>query len=168
MGSFRSEVCRLAESFCGFPQPVNGDESRDRLPVSNNDGVFVVLLCGVDPFCEELAGLVDPHEDAFGPSHSGTVQHGGCTPVHVIALPSASRSRCRWQSCTGYGTVGVVKTSTTSTHKAQILADEERRARAIRRANARRAAEKRRPYTSVTTRVDPFALLSAADDDLPF
>lgn len=64
--------------------------------------------------------------------------------------------------------MGVVKTSTTSTHKAQILADEERRARAIRRANTRRAAEKRRPYTSVTTRVDPFALLSAADDDLPF
>lgn len=63
--------------------------------------------------------------------------------------------------------MGVVKTSTTS-HKARLLADEDRRARAARRASARREAEQRRPYQSVTTQVDPFALLSAADDDLPF
>ena len=63
--------------------------------------------------------------------------------------------------------MGVVKTSTTS-HKARLLADEDRRLRAARRESARREAEQRRPYTSVTTQVDPFALLSAADDDLPF
>jgi hypothetical protein len=61
-----------------------------------------------------------------------------------------------------------VTTSQVTTHKDRLLADEDRRLRAARRESARREAEQRRPYQSVTTQVDPFALFASGDDDLPF
>src|SRR5690606_759957 len=49
----------------------------------------------------------------------------------------------------------VTTSQVTTSHKARLLADEDRRLRAARRESARREAAQRRPYQSVTTQVDP-------------
>lgn len=54
------------------------------------------------------------------------------------------------------------------THTRESREQHDRRARQLQRADARRRAQTRKPVTSVTRQVDPFALAARDDQDTPF